>query len=311
MAALPARNIRNVETDTREVRPRDAAIQKASLQRSQNYQHYSSKDTRTIKAAANDNNPLWYAANDNAGPAYPTVTESFMSQAGERTIQSTLSQNNTRNAQTETRKRISAASRGARTIRGVSSDTGMRPSLRQPSIKKLLPNIPLVEVNPVTLARASTLSATHLTWGLGLWSVIQVPLAVISFIFLGITYVAEDVVKKTAKEVLGGTVYSIGSSITSSLSEAVGWVIGVDLAEIANPANYFMGGQAVVFILGLATLLIIGISYQLSFINCLYGKHAGLKIGTFILALFGYMIPIFNIIPWFIFWVLVVWRYPE
>lgn len=306
--AEPARKIRNVETTDDVARPRDAAIRQALNDNQKNYTRYTS----TEKAPAN----LSYE-NDTEYSAYPTVNESFNEYASERTIQSSSNAGSAiRSAKVEYQKRTApqVTRQSTSVTRSVATTKG-RPRVGKPSVKNMLPNVPVLDVNPAKLARATTISVSNLSWGIGLWLSIQLPLAIMAAVLLGATYVIKDVIPGMIKDVTGELIYNGLSYIYSSLSDGIGWLtnklFGVDLTALADPSGYFVLTNFLVFIIGFATLMLMGIIYQVSLINCVFGKHTTLKISTLIFATFAYMVPLLNIIPWFIFWVLVVWRYPE
>ncbi|MBP9843126.1 MAG: hypothetical protein KBC62_03925 [Candidatus Pacebacteria bacterium] len=301
MPPRPTRNnnIRNVESGDIEARPRDAALRKAANERASAY-------IRQIETERDINQPN----------SHPTVSQDFNQYADERAIQSTNATgsgargvntqyrngaipNNTRRIQTETR---------------VPSTRKTRTKGR-PSFKRALPNVPVLDVNPVVLARATTVSVTNITWGIGLWAAIQLPLAIMSLIFFGATYIVKDVIPAQIKSITGETLYNVGESIASTFTNTAGWLLekifGFNLIELLKPENYFVLTHMLVFVIGFATLILMGIIYQISLINCVFGKHSALKITTLVFASFAYMVPLLNLIPWFIFWVLVVWRYPE
>ena len=66
---------------------------------------------------------------------------------------------------------------------------------------------------------------------------------------------------------------------------------------------------------GLLTMGIMYLNYVVTFLRPLSGNGSGLKVGFFLLTLIGYtvgaLIPVANIIPWFIFWGAAVQLYPK
>ncbi len=300
--AEPARQIRNVETNSPEVRPRDAAIRKAAIERERNYERYTAQNIRNVQSAANDNG------------AYPTVDQSFVRSAEGRTIQPTLNQV-TRGAQVNEGGATRTSTKTSNSTRSVKTQSRTARPARRPGIKRFAPNVPVLDVNAVSLVKGTTVSITNISWGIGLWLSFQLPLAILAVVFMGMAYIIQDVVPNMIKDATGELIYEGLSYIYSAFSDGVAWLLdkifGFDLTEIANPENYFILTNFLVFIIGFSSLFIMAIIYQISLINCIFGKHSALKISTLIFATFAYMVPLLNIIPWFIFWVLVVWRYPE
>lgn len=301
MPPRPSRNsnIRNVESGDIEARPRDAALRKSANERAAAY-------IRQVETERSENQAT----------AYPTVDQDFNQYAEGRTIQPTNDTNSaTRTTSVQYRTGVSAnKTRRVQTQTASPSGRRARPTGR-PSLKRALPNVPVLDVNPVKLARATTVSMTNISWGIGLWAAIQLPLAVISLIFFGLTYMVHDALPSMVRGVTGDLIYRGLSYVFSSLLDGVSWlleqILGFRLDELLNPENYFMLTHMLVFVIGFATLILMGIIYQISLINCVFGKHTGLKVGALIFASFAYMVPLLNLLPWFLIWVLVVWRYPE
>src|SRR5690606_35463968 len=125
-------------------------------------------------------------------------------------------------------------------------------------LKRFIPVIPLLDVNALKFARASTISITNLSWGLTLWAAIELPIAVISIVLFGVTYIMYDVVPDLVAEYTGETIAGAIGWITEKISSTVNWVVesvfGFNMLELLNPANYFMMTHMVVFMIGRATI---------------------------------------------------------
>jgi hypothetical protein len=135
--------------------------------------------------------------------------------------------------------------------------------------------------------------------GFWIWFFLQLPLAILSLLFFGLAYLVHDftpAIIKTAVEWIGNAFKTL---------------TGFDLAAL-DPSAFFIMSHTLVFFVGLSTLIILSVMYQLSMTNCLFGKQgSGIKVGMFLLAICGYTFPFLNLFPWFIFWIIVVWRYPK
>jgi hypothetical protein len=127
----------------------------------------------------------------------------------------------------------------------------------------------------------------------------QVPLALISIAFFGISGTLKGY--ELAGGIVGTTV-SILSGVISTTAEAVDAVVGTDFATIGDPTTIFLVTAWLVFIIGILTLMSIGLIYKLTLVNCLFGKGASLKIIAFIIAFFGYLVPVLNLLPWYMLW---------
>lgn len=78
-----------------------------------------------------------------------------------------------------------------------------------------------------------------------------------------------------------------------------------------EPQGLFIITFVIMFAFGLTTLLGVYLIYKAANLSPLGGEGGGLKIGTFIIALVGYMIPILNLFPWFYIWTMAVQRHPK
>lgn len=127
--------------------------------------------------------------------------------------------------------------------------------------------------------KVTRVSVTSLSWATTLWFTVQLPLAILSLLaFGGADTLAEQLPDFLVEWALNGMLFILQTSV---------------------------------FAIGVFTLIIIGGSYALSGISCFFGKGSHLKGPLFCLAAVGYLLPFTNIFPWFIFWVLAVWRYPK
>jgi hypothetical protein len=136
----------------------------------------------------------------------------------------------------------------------------------------------LADAKILSRARVSSVNSMLLAWVPVTWLVFQLPFAIVSLIFLGAALVVDSV--------------------------------GIDLITLP-PLSIFIITYAVVFIYGLFVLLAIYLIYKGAMLNPLSGRGAGIKKGCLLLAFIGYSIPIANLFPWFIPWIIAVWVYPK
>lgn len=126
---------------------------------------------------------------------------------------------------------------------------------------------------------ATRTSVAILSWATPLWFTLQLPLAILALIsFGGAGAVAEILPAWLVEWTVGGVFYLL---------------------------------QVAVFFIGVGTLLVMGIAYTLSRMNCFFGQGSHIKGPVFCLAVVGYLLPFTNIFPWFILWALAVWKYPK
>lgn len=140
------------------------------------------------------------------------------------------------------------------------------------------------------------------SWCFWLWIMLQFPAAIMSTIFLGFVYIADitaTVISYLITVIPGGSLFR--PLVEAGLRQS-GEVMGFNLFLLA----YFIA-----VIVGLTSLLLIGVVYRAASIDSLFGNNSTVKITAFVIALCLYIIPVLNIFPWFYFWMLAVWSYPE
>jgi len=157
--------------------------------------------------------------------------------------------------------------------------------------------------------------------GWSLWLMFQLPIALMSLVAFGVASTLSQIVSflnkteddglvaKSVKTVLGYVVEG-GSIILDATNKVFDTILGFDLKTLA-PDNLFMVTYLVIIAFALMQFFIIYIIYKTALINPLGGKKSELKMGTFMLAMAGYSIPLLNIFPWFLVWITAVWLNPK
>lgn len=156
-----------------------------------------------------------------------------------------------------------------------------------------------------------------LSWCVWLWMWFLLPISILSVLFLGLAGAVEELESSWTNED-GNWVQNLASRIAfqvintaeSAVRVLVEYFFGIDIS-IFNPTNLFMFTNALGLFLGWTILLLCYFSYKFAFLNPLSGERANLKIGTFLVAFIGATIPIVNMFPWFVFWMIAVWFYPK
>lgn len=177
--------------------------------------------------------------------------------------------------------------------------------------------------------KVSAVNTGIFSWGVPLWLVFQFPLAIVHLAVFGLALIEDQIVGTTkeiteVKETDDGVTQVVkhvfnwfGKAVTYVLGEinnAIADLTGIDIGAILAsflPSNIAALMTTVMFFYGMALLLAIGFIYLFSFIKPFTGEGATVKLSTFILCILGYSFPLFNLIPWFMFWCAAVWRYPK
>lgn len=164
-------------------------------------------------------------------------------------------------------------------------------------------------------------------WAWGSWSYfwVQIPFAILNLIFFALAAVSfaitdelqpdpsDGALKKTGKFIVKGIAW-LAKKVFDSVSDVINAVTGFDLsATLAaiDPTNLFMLTEIMLIFYAIAVMSIAGLTYLSNGVDSLYGRGAAVKIITFILCFAGYILPLFNFIPWAFFWTLAVQRYPK
>ena len=158
--------------------------------------------------------------------------------------------------------------------------------------------------------------------GFSIWFGIQLPIALLSLAFLGLAYTIATIkenVSAASDAVVGETVtYVIGKVYEYTAGSAINaadWlfekIFGFSLAAIGDPSNWFFATYFLVVMIGWVTLLIAAIIYLFFMVNPFTGQGWKWKMGGFIIAAFGYLIPGLNILPWFAVYSGAVFKNPE
>lgn len=145
-------------------------------------------------------------------------------------------------------------------------------------------------------------SLTNLSWGSWVWIALQVPLALLTIVAFSLAAGWESL--KNAEGIVG-TVLSVAAGIVNS---ALSFITGLSFDLLTS---MFILLNSVVWLIGFGTIVGMAIVYMISGVSCVFGKASGLKIGLILLALIGYFVPILNLFPWAIFWVIAVIMNPE
>jgi len=175
----------------------------------------------------------------------------------------------------------------------------------------------LWEKRKVTRANVTIFSS-----GFSLWFGIQLPIAFLSLGFLGMAATLETIratIEANAKAVVGETItnflgtiyeYTLGAGL-----KGADWIFekifGFSLQTLGDPANWFTVTHFLVVIIGWGTLLAAIMVYLSFMVNPFTGRGWKWKMGGFLIAAFGYIIPGLNILPWFAVYTACVWKNPE
>ncbi len=158
--------------------------------------------------------------------------------------------------------------------------------------------------------------------GFSLWLGVQLPLAIFNLASLGAAFAfvtVQDKVRATSAGIIGDTAtYYLGKAYDYTIGAALSVtdkffteLFGFPLTAAFDPTSYFIGTYYLVVLVGWATLLLAATIYIVSMVNPFTGKGWQWKMGGFLIATIGYIIPGLNILPWFAVWTLAVWKNPE
>ena len=164
--------------------------------------------------------------------------------------------------------------------------------------------------------KVTRLNISIISWAGWAWINLQLPIAILSIALFGVIYSIENLASGIKNEFFRGVVELTGDAlafVAGKVGEATEALFGFDImkAGINAITGGFLAMHFVILAIGLLTLMSCYFLYTIKFIRCLSGKGSTGKMVAFLVAIVGYSLPLFNIFPWFIFWVIAVWRYPK
>lgn len=141
------------------------------------------------------------------------------------------------------------------------------------------------------------------------WSIVQLPFALLCLASLGLYVATDSSVIQTAQEI-GRTLseYMPFSDFSFWAAEQVG-IKPLTVSELGFAL--LAATTLIVHFIGIFTLLMLYITYRAALFKPLSGSGVVLKQLAFAAALLGYSLPLFNLAPWGLLVVWVVWLYPE
>lgn len=207
--------------------------------------------------------------------------------------------------QQQAREEANQAIRNARTSAQRETTTNNRP-------RRQLPKINLVAGDVKAKVTASRITISNASWIGYTWFFVQLPLAVLSILSLGIVSGIDSLLttdKSSGYTGVLGWMAAKAASVVGSAVDAIAKFIGVDFGEIAF--SIAMGFYVIILALGLITILTVYFQYIASGLRPTTGRGSGLKTGALLLTIIGYSTPLFNLFPFVFLWMAAVWYHPK
>ncbi len=163
-------------------------------------------------------------------------------------------------------------------------------------------------------ARATAINIGLGAWNFPLWLAFTTPVATLYSIFFGLGFGVDSLLStNTEGEGFLVAITNVFKTVVSSIVDAVSLalsVVGID------GAVFHPGTMALILglvLLGYYTMftLIAYLQYKIVFLEPLSGENEGFKKLTCILPFFFYLVPILNLLPWFMLWPTVIWFNPK
>lgn len=173
----------------------------------------------------------------------------------------------------------------------------------------------------VARAKATTVNTSIWAWGVPAWLFFQLPLALLSLAFLMAAALVDEITKLVDPKKDDGWIVSSLKTAVGAVGDFASWVVGGvgTVLEgvfgfdptVVDFDGFFVALWLIVMMFGLFILMAIYLIYKLALLEPLSGNGSGAKHGAFLIAFIGYSLPVLNLVPWFIFWTIAVWRYPK
>jgi len=146
---------------------------------------------------------------------------------------------------------------------------------------------------------------------------LQLPFAIFGLAMLGTVATVQHVVSTSTtlsaiEKGISGITSSIGKGTDYiGLTDSASTGISITGSLTAIPLSIYLLTFVIIFTFGILSLLGTLARYESARFRPLSGEHGGLKIGTFLIVIIGYSVPVLNIFPWLLVWMFVVWKYPR
>ncbi len=152
-------------------------------------------------------------------------------------------------------------------------------------------------------ARASAVNLSAVSWGTTVWLFVQLPFAILGMIGFGVTAAVDGLLSGE-----GGFLAWVGKKVVQGIDLVAG-LFGTGLADAA--IGLFFLSQMVILAVFILSALALTVQYLLAGMRPLSGAGAGFKIGALLLCCVGYQIPLLNMFPFIIIWMIAVWLFPR
>lgn len=172
----------------------------------------------------------------------------------------------------------------------------------KPSISK----IPNLGLNKIQQRKVLAVNRSILYWASYLWLFVQLPFAILGAVTLGamggLAALGESVSESNF-------LFKFVASIVSKTTEFLKDLVGFSPTDVIV-ALFFLF-YIIVFTIGVITLLGTYLQHTLAMNKPLSGEGGGFKTGALLLAIIGYSVPLFNLLPWTLVWIFAISKYPR
>lgn len=245
------------------------------------------------------------ASNDSSysSPSHPTVDQSFTDTDFGRT--GMIMQPTGLNAANESKisPEASKEASGGRESEGKINEYGTKNMPIKPSFFQSKAKMAERAKRNAARFKTSSINTAAMSWQVPLWLTFQLPLAIFNVITLAVVG-ARDAISANTDNPLTWIAGKLISAQDALLS-----LVGLNFIEISG--GLFMITEMAIIGFGVMSILFLFLQYKMAFINPLSGQHSSLKLGTLLLVIVGYTIPIANMFPFIFLWMAVVWLYPR
>ena len=150
------------------------------------------------------------------------------------------------------------------------------------------------------------------SWVLFFYFTIQLPFAILSSAGLGITAYIYSVAESFTQTTIGNLLfYVFGGALVRFIENAVVSAMNFFFGIAVDPMVLFLLPFLLVFALGLMQLILSWFVYSILGIKSLSGQAASAKVGLFLLAIVGTVVPFLNLLPLIALWTAIVWIKPK
>lgn len=161
-------------------------------------------------------------------------------------------------------------------------------------------------LNKINQRKSLAVNRSIIYWASYVWLFVQLPFAVLATITLAIMGGLSTLGDSFSES---NFLFKFIASVAGKTAEFLKDLVGFSPTDIMTALFFIF--YIIALASGLITLIGAYLQHAITMSKPLGGEGAGFKIGTFLLALVGYSVPVLNLFPWALVWLFAISKYPR